>query len=112
MPPGRISVNEDRRNRPEAPIANIAGLQGWEFPLVRRCGYVSFVILRLDAYADDLVTFSPKKATPMCLCLLARPLCVCSCGSTEATSPVHTPAYLNTCRICESSFSAKISKDE
>ena len=26
MPPGRISVNEDRRNRPEAPIANMAGL--------------------------------------------------------------------------------------
>ena len=28
MPPERISVNEEGRNRPEAPIANIADLVG------------------------------------------------------------------------------------
>ena len=54
--------------------------QSWEFPLVRRCGYVSFVILRLDAYDDDLVTFSPQEgcphvsvfACPPSLCVLLR----------------------------------------
>ena len=78
------------------PLPILRAWQGWEFPLGRRCRYVSFVILRLDAYDDDLVTFSPRRLPP-CVCVCLPALSVCALAARQRrrlqSIPLHTSTY-------------------
>ena len=69
-------------------------------------GDLSFVILRLDAYDDDLVTFPPRRLPP-CVCLLARPLRVYALAALPRRRLQSIPMHTSTLAGCVSHPSVK-----